>query len=380
MYVQLTEKRTAFTVGAGKNFSTVQDAINFWAGKVPSAATTISVDAGTYAEALLFNNHPYADKCTYQGDTRTAAGQHFATSGNITQVSGTHWKITLVFTPPADFGSGDYIHIGGCTTAANAGRFPLVSPYIDGKDVHFTNAAAVAEAVLAETRVVFAPNRIINATASGLLYTVSSLCAVPPTISGFTILNSTALSSGIEPSSGGKINCNKISAYALPAYGFSVPVTGGIVICDSKCSSVGSGRGFMCNGLGHIYCVSTYASTDGVASGYGYRAAVAGAFLYADNSVATKCTVSGFSSGFSAYTRADGSIASWCGDGYNTSYNGSARFQAAYAKHNTNGYKAEWNGTIYALNTLAHCDSNETNYLPGTSGTEGTDGGFIQFS
>jgi hypothetical protein len=355
----LVPPASSITVGAGKAHAMIAEALTAAQGRVYPSAVTIDVDAGTYIENLTIANQPFADRITIKGDTRTNAGKHFATSGNITQVSGTHWKITCTGTMPVDYGSGDYIMVGGTTTAGNTGRFALVSPYIDGQDVHITiPSGAAAEAVLSETRVTFCPNRIINGSAATA---VTVYCNSLVTISGFTIINS---DTGIYCLNGGRVAPQRISCYGLSARGFYA-IAGGNIYCDSNCATVSCDIGFYAVNFGYVSAGSTYSSNN-IHQGY-----YAGTFgiLISSSAVTTK-NVTGFEADYGGNLRCDSAYTSYnSSNGVYASWGGKIHASSCHATHNTTyGYYA-LHGTSYinATSTNANNSANGTDYLPGTT-------------
>ena len=158
------QPNATLTVGpSGADFTSIQAAWNHLKSRLLQSAVTIAVEAGIYTEAVTLNEQPFSNLITIQGDTRTAAGQHFVTTGSITK-SGNNCTITLTSTPPSDFTASDHVIIGGASTAANVGRFPIVLINTGSKMVTYVNAAGVAEAVLVNTELIFCPNRILNFT------------------------------------------------------------------------------------------------------------------------------------------------------------------------------------------------------------------------
>jgi len=75
----LTLTNVTITVGAGKDFATIQEAIDFFQGKIVSGTCTIDVDAGSYAENLTFDSIQVMPGATLwlKGDTRALAGLSF---------------------------------------------------------------------------------------------------------------------------------------------------------------------------------------------------------------------------------------------------------------------------------------------------------------
>lgn len=79
----LTLTDVTVTVGPGKDFTTIQEAINYFVGKIVSGTCIIEVDAGTYAENLTFASILVMPGSTLwlKGDTRTLAGLTYVDHG-----------------------------------------------------------------------------------------------------------------------------------------------------------------------------------------------------------------------------------------------------------------------------------------------------------
>lgn len=203
---------SSITVGpSGADFTTIQAAWDSLKGRPLSSLVTIDVQAGTYAQTVNMNQQPYSSLIRVQGDTRTAAGQHFATTGTITR-SGSDCTITLVNTPPSDFTNADYIVIGGAASAANVGRFPIVSINTGAKTATYTNAAGIGEAVRVNTRLIFCPDRMLDFT--GLGNGVTSGCSAPPTFSGFTLVSTSTGISAIAVVNASALIATRCLVYA----------------------------------------------------------------------------------------------------------------------------------------------------------------------
>jgi hypothetical protein len=360
------ELPATLTVGAtGADFTTIQAAWDFLKGRLLTATVTINVQAGTYNEALTLNNQPSSSFVTIQGDTRTAAGQHFPTTGSITK-AGNNCTITLVSTPPSDFTSSDHVVVGGATTVANVGRFPIVSINTVSKTVTYVNAAGVAEAVRVNTQVVFCPNRILDFTGLGA-NGVLGLCPAVPTFSGFTLLSSSGAATAVTVVEGALL-VTKCLAFGLATYGFQAR-SAGRLRTDVNCTAVKCERGFIATQNGTLTADGTYAS-DCTAVGYmGHL----GSFLIATNAVATQ-TVIGFLSQDASTLYAAPAVAS-----HNT-LTGFLVADGGTARNNGTGYSANWNGLVSANSTSANNSGNTTNYSPATSGTPGNFDGLSRWS
>jgi hypothetical protein len=335
-------------VYASTTASTIQAAWDSLLNKTPLTPVTIEVLAGTYAEAVVLSEQPYAHAITIQGDTRAAAGSHFTTTGSITK-SGSNCTITLVNTPPADFTSSDHIIVGGANNAANVGRFPIVSIDTGLKTVTYTNASGVAEAVVTNTRVVFCPDRIIDF--GGFIHGVTSLCATAPHLTGFTILASGTSSNGIFVPGPGALEVSKIAVWNVGDFGFYAADAGQLTAVAS-CSAVKCEGGFTAARRGYLNAPGTYVA-DSSAKGY---LATMGGMVSTVGGIAVN-SVTGFEASYGSVVYAQNSVAT----------------------RNTTGYLASYQSTIYAPGTSAN-NSSSTTYSPGTSGAMSATGGIILFT
>jgi hypothetical protein len=356
------------TVGAtGADFTTIQAAWNFLKGRAFSSNVTISVQSGTYAEQVFLQDQPYSGLVLIIGDTRTAAGQHFPTTGSITK-SGSNCTITLTATPPADFTSADHVVIGGANNVANVGRFPIVSIDTVNKTVTYTNASGVAEAVRPNTELIFCPDRIVDF--SGFSSGVVSTCFEAPVFSGFTMLSSTA--STAITASDGCLTVTKIAAYNIQDLAFQARV-GGILRTDANCSAVKCTYGFHAVLNGTIHAPGTYAAN----GTNGFYATVTGT-LFAQSSVAAKCVNGFLADGGMIYAApavaADNTV------GFHAASFGHLAAATATARSNGTGYVATWNSLLAADLTNANNSGNTANYNPGTSGTPSSNNGLIRWS
>jgi hypothetical protein len=357
---------------ASTTASTIQAAWDSLLNKIPLTPVTIEVLAGTYTEALTLGRQPFAHDITIQGDTRTAAGSHFTTTGSITK-SGSNCTITLVNTPPADFTSSDHIVVGGAASAANAGRFAIVSIDTGAKTVTYVNASGVAEAVRTNTEVIFCPNRIIDFT--GNHTGVTCVSSVGATLSGFTLMSSSVTESfGIHVIGQAELNAAKCVAWNVRDVGFRT-TDGGMLNANTTCTAVKCGVGFYAAKNSCINAYDTYVSNCPQA---GYAAALGGQ-MSAARAISTANSQFGFqASGGTIYTI--GAVASYNqAAGFVAQNNSTMLVDTSTARNNLIGYAADWHGLLIARGTSANNSGNTTNYSPATSGVEGNFGGIIAF-
>jgi hypothetical protein len=360
------------TVGAtGADFTSIQAAWNYLKGRLISSLVTIDVAAGTYTENVALSDQPFASLVKIQGDTRTAAGQHSTTTGSITK-SGSDCTITLVNAPPSDFTSSDFVVIGGTTSAANVGRFPIVSIDVPNKKVTYTNASGVAEAVRVNTQVIFCPNRILDFSGGNVGFDVSR--GGGTTIVGFTLISTNStLALGIR-ANGATLGVNACCQFGLHDTAFAT-IRGGVIGTNANCSAVKCLYGFSSSENGALVCDNTYAA-DNTAAGY---YAARGGFLRANGAVATNCNV-----GFSSQTAGDIFAAATASfnatNGFRAEDIASALVSGSTALNNGVGYYSTWQSLLVADSTSANNSGNTTNYSPATSGTEGNTSALIRWS
>ncbi len=208
----IAQKFTAatITVGpSGRDFTTLQAAWDSLKGKTLTGWVNIDVDAGTY-DPVKLNANPYGRYVNFRGDMRGGSGEAYAVSGNIAK-DGDNCTVTLATWPTSTWGAGDYVTIGDCTTAANVGRFPVVSVDAVNYTVTYTNAAGVAEAAKTGTRLVFCPNRIVSRATDGQDFAVGAHVGQ---IIGFTCLG-TVNSQGIYFNGAYNVNLIRVHAYGM---------------------------------------------------------------------------------------------------------------------------------------------------------------------
>jgi hypothetical protein len=365
---------STITVGAtGADFTSIQAAWNSLKGRLLQSAVTIAVQPGTYTEAVVLRDQPYASLIKIQGDTRTAAGSHMPTTGSITK-SGSNCTITLVSAPPSDFTSSDYVVIGGAASAANVGRFPIVSIDVPNKTVTYTNASGVAEAVRIHTQVIFCPNRIIDFTGLGI-FGIDAATGGGTSVAGFTLLSTaTTTAHGIRVADATLI-ANGVCVFGIHDSGYAA-IQNGALKTNGNCTAVKCAYGFHAVESGSIQCDNTYAADHTIA---GYRNAFSG-FVRAINTIATNSVV-GYLAQIGGVIEALPGAASFNTDGGFKAEDQSVIYAyTSTAKNNGTGYASNWNSLIAADSTSANNSGNTTNYSPATSGTEGNFAALIRWS
>jgi hypothetical protein len=361
------------TVGAtGADFTTIQAAWNYLKGRSLSSLVTISVAAGTYTEALVLQDQPFASFVKIQGDTRTAAGLHAPTTGSITK-SGNNCTITLVSAPPSDFTSSDFVVIGGTASAANVGRFPIVSIDVGNKTVTYTNASGVAEAVRVNTQVIFCPNRIIDFSSGNV--GLDAFRGGGTSVAGFTLLSTSAtVAIGIRVQ-GVTLTLAGCCIFGLHDGAYNA-IRSGVLVTDANCSAVKCLFGFQASDNGTVICDSTYVAEITVAAYYSNR----GSFLRTNNGIATNSNT-GFYSQTAANLQALPGVASFnVTNGFRAEDGATLLVISSTARNNGIGYFSTWQSLLVADTTNANNSGNTTNYSPATSGTEGNTSALIRWS
>ncbi len=318
----IAQKCTAatITVGpSGRDFTTLQAAWDSLKGKTLTGSVNIDVDAGTY-DPVTLNANPYGRYVNFRGDMRGGSGVAYAVSGNIAK-DGDNCTVTLATWPTGTWGAGDYVTIGDCTTAANVGRFPVVSVDAVNYTVTYTNAAGVAEAAKTGTRLVFCPNRIVSRATDGQDFAVGEHVGQ---IIGFTCLG-TVNSQGIYFNGAYNVNLTRVHAYGMSMG------TGGY----------GGGNAGL-NYFSAVKCTYGYYATSGM-----------GAICYYANF--HNCTLGVNVSGRSDFTNSAWVVtATGCGTAFMSKGFSPITLQSSHV-----------------------ASDNTTNYIPATANTVSTDGGLI---
>ncbi len=218
---------------------------------------TIHVEAGSYSSTSAITiNHVCGAKLVIEGDTRTEAGKHFSTTGSITK-SGDDCTITLSSAPTTGWDtSGEYVAIGGATTAANSGIFPVVSR--SGAAITYTNASGSAEAVVTQTKVVLCPNVVIERSSSGTVVQVDE--GSQPYLKGLTIKTTQSSSCALNVIEQSRSEIEDVVLSSSQSEAVRVAYSSSLK-CVDNVSVVKSGYGFYALYASSIEADSTYVLT-----------------------------------------------------------------------------------------------------------------------
>jgi hypothetical protein len=345
------------TVGADKDYATIQEAINYFMGKTVSGTCTIAVDAGTYAENLTFASIQIMPGATLwlKGDTRTLAGltyvdhTHGANSEDRTNGGSTDAAcalatsvnditVTVTGTDP-DFNADSWVNGDKLLVYDNAGA-------ITEKTINSTSNKTISLTAAAPTvggsgsAVALCPNRIISlGDGTGITVNITGV-----TISGFYIKSSVATGYGININIGASAVLQNILVRKFYA---SIAII--------------SGQAYATVG-----CMSSWE-----AAAYGFQARLSGYSSIHYLSI-IKCTLYGiFNEGgdllYSYRSKAVG-----CSIGYWTSFNSCLYLYANSAINNTTGFYATSGGFIDATSSNARSTGNGT-----LSATDGLTGSYV---
>lgn len=356
-YITVSEDKT---VGAGKDYTTIQGAIDYFQNKICSGCT-ITVDAGTYTENLTIHasiHTPNETGLKLIGDTRSLAGHSFVHgqtinyagktnggSGTTTLARGGVGNVTLTVTGsttnPSFTGwvSGDKAWV--IDTSGTAAEYTVSS--VSANTITFTTGLPVVAGNGAS--VTLLPNRKITAASAATLLTALPSC----TIEGFYLYGSST--SYICSSVAGQKTVFSRCAANNGSYGYYVSGAG-LSLSAIGCTAMGCGTGFASFFSSHMEAFGSFAlkNTYGFMSQY-----LAGNFI--QSSISTRAT-------FGLYMA-------------NSSFSFAYGVGTAYC---TTGFYATSNTYIVASATTAVAQSNTTNYSPSSSDTEGNVDSLITFS
>jgi len=363
------------TVGPGKDFATIQEAIDSLEGYVIANCTiSIDVDVGSYDEAVTFDCFVCTGNGTVklEGDTRENAGQTFTCTGNIVDNGDGTATITLASSPTSGWeDSSDRIIIKNCTTAGNEGEYTINSR--GGAAITYTTGSVTDETVLSYTTVTLKPSHEITRTSEGQCILIDGTGGVE--IDGWHLDTFTGANcNGVEVSGGGRVSCSGVSVESQD-FGFSSKYSGNHIVCDAKCSAAGGLYGFFATSGGTI-------ETIGIATGCNSGVVVLyGGAIVAQNSKVYGCIGSGFLSKFPGSSiDARWTTAIGCSYGFDARTSGSIDANYATAQICAIAYRAYYKSYIWATNTNANNHGNSTNYSPTTSNIEGNVDAIITWS
>lgn len=348
------------TVGADKDYTTIQGALDYFANKI-CVGCYINVDAGTYDEFLtlsvlsLTNNYR---GITIQGDSRVLAGAAWVDGAPILngQTNGGTGACALS-------NSGNNIVVAGATTNPDFGAGGVMS---GDKVMIFNNSWAWAEYTVSSV----SANTITLTTAAP---------AVGSTGTSIILLPNRRL----IPSSGGTpmqfFSSGSMIGFYIKAYSTSYVCISGSQLINILFSNTCLDNAF--------YALNTFGGTNVFTGGrpnsiIRSTAGIVsrnGSFVRADRSVAVGCTV-GFNASANSHLHADYAVAAKCTQGISAISGGNLRAESASAVACTTGYYAIRQSFIDALTTNANNSGNTTNYSPATSDTVGNVNSIITWS
>lgn len=347
------------TVGVGKEHATIQSAVDWAKGRNIVGACVLDVDAGSYDEAVLFEDLFISGdaRLTLDGDARALAGMAWVDGGSCNQkaiANGGSGAVTLatnaardqitvtmaVANPDFDadgWGSGDEI-IAFCDDGNIYERtINSISPGGAGNNVIELTVALPVGATLGNdgTAVGLKPDRQIERTAAGPCIQAEYCRGVK--LKGWFLKSSTGASCyGVYGDHMCHVELENVLTY-VEDYGL-FSVNGSILIGSDGASSCWGGS-YGVVSQNNSFVNARY-MVDVIPSSHGF-AALSFSLINAKNCIATNCN-RGFSAGAHGHVLADG----------------------ATARQNTTGYYAERNGTMEADNTNANNNGNVTDYSP----------------
>lgn len=353
------------TVGSGKDYATIQGAIDSFSGAAIFGTNYIDVDAGTYDEAVDFSSLLLAGGATLtlRGDARVLAG--------LSYVDGSRANLLGL----ANGGSGT-------CAISNAGAVVTVTGSTTNPDFDadgwgsgdtvliYNNAGAIAEYTIdsvlnnAITLTVAAPAIGNDATAIALLpdrriaRSTAGPCVYAPYIrgigvDGFYLLTSTGTSChGVYSIRGSAVDVENCVAYAEDVGFYAEFAYSAILSSGGAVSAWGCTQGFFANDTGQVRVLYT---------------------------VAVGC-VTGFWCQTLSFLQAYAAIAVNATSGFYCQLMGFMYAEQATARQDTTGYHGLSRGYIYATSTNAQNNGNGTNYNPAVSDVFGNSNGSITWS
>lgn len=404
-------------VGAGKDFATIQAAINWFAGKVITTDCYIDVDAGTYTEDLVLQdvfcvngakviirgdtNTTSGYSCVIGSATRSVPGNRLALAnlgtGNVTAAvggGGTTLTITMSTTNPA-FDTAKVNSSVRYYDAAtgNNGTFTLTDVVggvltVGGADTWPAGMANLGSAVC------FLPNRILEghitmydgawALQGFVVHETSGDCITLET-DGVLELRSCFVygsdSDGIVVAKSARVERSYYnSVWENTSYGVRCGTTTSLRFgggCDVNYMAFVDNGNTAIRAVGAVTVLARYAMV--VGGSYGVLA-TGSASVYCQYAVAVAAATIGFCSSRASHVDVTSGIALSCQYGYYIEVNAAMTASSCTAQGNTTGYYARTNAYMYANSTVANNNGNGTDYSPAVTDTEGNVFGIISFT
>jgi hypothetical protein len=346
--------------GTDDTFSTIQKAIDWFKRYRITGDCRIDVDAGTYDEAVVFDDLLIAAGATLtlRGDTRVLAGLSYVDGADCNQAGLTNGgsgacglanavnDITVTGgggNPDFDadgWGSGDTILVYD-----NAGA--ITEETIDSVLNNVITLTGAAPAVGNDgTAICLLPNRRIERTSAGSCVQANGIRGL--SLDGFYLVSSTGASChGLEATNLALVTVDNIAIRAED-FGFYFYLAPGKLTASSGAVSAWEcSVGFQADN--EMYIDASNSVVVNCTTGYN---TIRNSLILADAAVAVNCTT-GFAAVESAHFRSDGGT----------------------ARQDTTGYDATFGGYIYAPNTNANNNGNGADYDPLPAGFPGSNQG-----
>jgi len=343
------------TVGSGKDHATVQAAVDWFKGRLLFGSCKVSVDVGSYDEAVSFTGINLASGATLEleGDTRVLAGIAYADGAAMNQASltnGGSGACTL-----ATNGARDQITVTGATTnpdfdADGWGSGDAIIVYADdgniyertinsidpggaGTNVIELTVALPVGATLGNdgTAVGLVPDRGVVRTSAGPCISVDAVRGI--TVDGFYLDTTTGADcNGIEALNGATVVCENCAARAED-YGFYASARyAAIEASDGACSAWDCATGFMSNNASQAQCRYAVACDCTVGA-----KAQAFSFTQAAYCTCVNCANHGFQATLFSHLYAANGTARQNGTGYTSQESSYLRANSTNANNNGNG-------------------------------------------
>lgn len=405
-------------VGPGKEFATIQTAVDWFAGKVVTTDCYIDVDAGTYTEDLILQDVFCVNgaKVIIRGDTNVTSGYSCVIGSAARAVPGNRLNL-------ANLGAGNVTATvgGGGTTLTIA--MSTTNPAFDtakvNASVRYYDAATGNNGTFTLTNVVGNVLTVGGGSTwpAGMANLGSAICFMPNrTISGYVSLIDgswmlqgftvySASSTLISAVRDGNLELCSCFIYGTTSNGVLISrgariersyynsvweCTGGAVLCGS---AIGDRFGGGCN-LNYMAFVdngSPVVRAEGAVTVLARYCIVSGgthcfyvfysAAMFCQYAIAINASTIGFSLGQSSAMDASYAKALACAHGYYVERSSSMVASNATAQGCTTvGYYARTNGYLLANSTSANNNGNTANYSPSVTNTEGNVFGIITFT